>query len=41
MTAVGHRLGYVRRNGQHGLWAYDWEWLMGFAKRAFRTVADR
>ena len=41
MTAVGHRLGYVRRNGQHGLWAYDWEWLMGFAKRAFKTVADR
>ena len=39
-AAVGPKLGYVRRNGLHGLWAYDWEWLMGFAKRAFRSSVN-
>jgi len=35
-SAVGRQVGYVRRNGPHGLWAYDWMWLMGFASRALR-----
>lgn len=36
--AVGNRLGYIRRNGKHGLWAYDWLWLLNFAEGAFRAM---
>jgi len=35
-AAVGPRLGYVRRGGQHGLSAFDWLWTLDFADRLFR-----
>lgn len=34
-AAIGPRLGYVRRDGPHGLWAYDWQWMMDFAEGVF------
>ena len=30
-SAIGQRLGYVRRNQKHGMSAWDWTWLMDFA----------
>ena len=30
-SAIGARLGYVRRSGSHGLAAVDWKWLLDFA----------
>ncbi|MDD4026066.1 MAG: hypothetical protein PHN85_09110 [Kiritimatiellae bacterium] len=35
MAAIGTHLGYVRRPGSHGLSAYDWQWALDFADRAF------
>ena len=35
-SAVGSRLGYVRRSESHGISAYDWMWMMDFADRVFR-----
>ena len=35
-SAVGSRLGYVRRSENHGISAYDWMWMMDFADRVFR-----
>jgi hypothetical protein len=34
-AAVGTHLGYVRRPGVHGISAYDWQWALDFADRAF------
>ena len=34
-SAIGKRLGYVRRTEQHGISAYDWMWTMDFADRVF------
>ena len=34
-SAIGKDLGYVRREMNHGISAYDWEWLMNFAKGVF------
>jgi hypothetical protein len=39
-NAIGKYLGYVRRDGPHGLWAYDWKWMMDFAEGVFGK-ADR
>ncbi|MDD4018531.1 MAG: hypothetical protein PHV28_11375 [Kiritimatiellae bacterium] len=36
-AAVGTYLGYVRRPGSHGISAYDWQWALDFADRAFGT----
>jgi hypothetical protein len=36
-AAIGKRLGYVRRGGQHGLSAYDWLWMMDFADGVFAS----
>ena len=36
-SCVGSHVGYVRRTEQHGLSPYDWQWILGFAKRAFRA----
>ena len=33
-SAIGERLGYVRRSEDHGISAYDWMWMMNFADRA-------
>lgn len=41
LSAVGPCLGYVRRDGPHGLWAYDWNWLMDFAEGVFGPAARR
>ena len=30
-SAIGARLGYVRRCESHGLSAFDWKWLLDFA----------
>jgi len=35
-AAIGEFLGYVRREGQHGISGWDWQWLLDFADRAFR-----
>lgn len=40
-SAIGPRLGYVRRSGKHGLWAFDWLWLMDFADRNLTLKGDR
>ena len=41
-SCVSSHVGYVRRTEQHGLSPYDWQWILGFAKRAFRAAeADR
>ena len=34
-SAIGSRLGYVRRNQQHGHSAFDWIWMMDFGDRVF------
>lgn len=34
-SAIGPKLGYVYRNGPHGILFYDWMWLMDFAHRNF------
>ena len=34
-SAIGPRLGYVRRSGQHGHHAYDWTWMLDFADGVF------
>lgn len=34
-AAIGPRLGYVRRKGQHGIAGYDWQWMLDFADKAF------
>lgn len=31
-SAVGRNLGYVRRSEQHGISAYDWNWMLDFAQ---------
>jgi hypothetical protein len=36
LSAVGPRLGYVRRSEEHGISAYDWQWMLDFAERVFR-----
>lgn len=38
-AAIGPRLGYVRRDGPHGLWAFDWKWMMDFAEGVFGPAA--
>jgi len=30
-SAIGRRLGYVRRSEEHGIAAVDWQWLLDFA----------
>ena len=35
-SAVGPDLGYVRRSEGHGISAYDWMWMLGFAERHLR-----
>lgn len=34
-SAIGSRLGYVRRSQEHGISAYDWNWMLDFADKAF------
>ncbi|MBR1574910.1 MAG: hypothetical protein IJ654_00495 [Bacteroidales bacterium] len=34
-SAIGPRLGYVRRDQQHGISAIDWTWMMNFADGVF------
>lgn len=34
VSAIGRRLGYVRRPGSHGLSEDDWKWLLDFSDRA-------
>ena len=34
-SAIGGRLGYVRRSEGHGISAYDWMWMMDFADRVW------
>ena len=34
-SAIGPRLGYVRRTEKHGISAQDWVWTLDFADRAF------
>ena len=34
-SAIGERLGYVRRTEAHGISAQDWQWTMDFADRVF------
>lgn len=33
--AIGPNLGYVRRNQEHGISAYDWTWMLDFADSNF------
>ena len=33
-AAIGPHLGYVRRNGSHGISGYDWNWMLDFADQA-------
>ena len=35
-SAIGRKLGYVRRSGEHGMAACDWVWLLDFADRALK-----
>jgi hypothetical protein len=32
-SAIGARLGYVRRSEGHGISGYDWKWMLDFADR--------
>lgn len=32
-SAIGKRVGYVRRDGGHGISAYDWMWMTDFADK--------
>ncbi|NLG13179.1 MAG: hypothetical protein GX561_03100 [Lentisphaerae bacterium] len=34
-SAIGSHIGYVRRTEEHGISAYDWNWLVDFADHAF------
>ena len=34
-SAIGPRLGYVRRSEEHGISACDWNWTMDFADKVF------
>ncbi|MBQ5794706.1 MAG: acetylxylan esterase, partial [Kiritimatiellae bacterium] len=34
-SAIGDRLGYVRRSEWHGISGYDWQWMLDFAERVF------
>ena len=36
-SAIGERLGYVRRNLDHGHSAHDWQWMLDFADKVFQT----
>ena len=29
-SAIGPRVGYVRRDGDHGIAAIDWQWMLHF-----------
>ena len=33
-SAIGERIGYVRRSEEHGIAACDWAWMLDFADRA-------
>ena len=35
-SAIGERLGYVRRNLDHGHSAHDWKWMLDFADKVFK-----
>lgn len=37
-SAIGERLGYVRRKEKHGISAYDWTWMMDFADNMWKTT---
>ena len=37
-SAVGERLGYVRRDQKHGIAACDWNWTLDFADRALAGI---
>ena len=37
LSAVGRDLGYVRRDGTHGMSAYEWKWIMDFAGKVFEA----
>lgn len=39
-SAIGPRLGYVRRPGLHGISGYDWKWMLDFADRVFAENED-
>ena len=34
-AAIGPRLGYVRRGGDHGIAGHDWIWILNFSDRVF------
>ena len=36
-SAIGRRLGYVRRSEKHGLSAIDWKWMLDFADANIRS----
>jgi len=36
-AAIGPRLGYVRRGGDHGMTGYDWNWILDFSDRVFTS----
>jgi hypothetical protein len=40
-SAVGRRLGYVRRSQGHGISGWDWTWLLDFADGNLKTGAAR
>ena len=37
-SAIGSRLGYVRRSEEHGIAACDWNWTLDFADRALAGI---
>jgi len=37
-AAIGPRLGYVRRGGDHGMSGYDWNWILDFSDRVFTSM---
>lgn len=39
-SAIGRRVGYVRRLEEHGMAAVDWQWLLDFADRALSIKRD-
>ena len=38
-SSIGSHFGYVRRSEQHGISAYDWQWLLDFADGALGLKA--
>ena len=40
LSAVGDRLGYVRRSEGHGMSGYDWAWMLDFADSVFRDFPN-